>query len=203
MEIDAIEMIAGHPALDFVNTVEGRGSAELLNYLPDYERFAGWCVRADFVTRIRADALTVQAVRHPIVAERVWARAMAWREGLNDVVRRLAAGEAPGDHALAVIDAEIVEAHGNRRLVGGKAGSLHWIWRDRHHGLAEPLWTLALAAAELVTDADNGSRIKICANGPCDWVFLDTSRNGRRRWCRMHVCGNASKVRRFRERQRG
>jgi predicted RNA-binding Zn ribbon-like protein len=34
-------------------------------------------------------------------------------------------------------------------------------------------------------------------------MFLDTSRGRRRRWCRMGVCGNVSKVRRFRDRQRG
>ena len=43
---------------------------------------------------------------------------------------------------------------------------------------------------------------RICANDACRWVFEDTSRGGRRRWCDMQSCGNRAKVRRFRSRQR-
>ena len=41
-------------------------------------------------------------------------------------------------------------------------------------------------------------RFRICANEDCRWVFEDTSRGGRRRWCDMTSCGNQAKVRRFR-----
>jgi predicted RNA-binding Zn ribbon-like protein len=82
-------------------------------------------------------------------------------------------------------------------------GSIAWTWNLANAGLEIVVWELAPAAAGLMTDADRRARIRICANGPCDWMFLDTSRGGHRRWCRMGVCGNVSKVRRFRERQRG
>jgi predicted RNA-binding Zn ribbon-like protein len=65
-----------------------------------------------------------------------------------------------------------------------------------------PLWEIALAGAALLTDAKRCGRIRICGNPACDWMFLDDSRTGQRRWCRMNVCGNEAKVRRFRERQR-
>jgi predicted RNA-binding Zn ribbon-like protein len=32
--------------------------------------------------------------------------------------------------------------------------------------------------------------------------FLDVSKNGSRRWCRMDVCGNRAKVGRYNRRQR-
>jgi predicted RNA-binding Zn ribbon-like protein len=43
-------------------------------------------------------------------------------------------------------------------------------------------------------------RFRICANDGCRWVFEDTSRGGRRRWCDMTSCGNRAKVRRYRSR---
>ncbi len=43
-------------------------------------------------------------------------------------------------------------------------------------------------------------RFRICANDGCRWVFEDTSRGGRRRWCDMTTCGNRAKVRRYRSR---
>lgn len=41
-----------------------------------------------------------------------------------------------------------------------------------------------------------------CAARDCDWLFLDQSRNGSRRWCDMTVCGNREKARRFQRRAR-
>jgi predicted RNA-binding Zn ribbon-like protein len=38
--------------------------------------------------------------------------------------------------------------------------------------------------------------------GGCGWVFLDHSRNGSRRWCRMADCGTTAKARRLTERRR-
>ena len=43
-------------------------------------------------------------------------------------------------------------------------------------------------------------RLRICANEGCRWVFEDTWRGGRRRWCDMTSCGNAAKARRHRAR---
>jgi predicted RNA-binding Zn ribbon-like protein len=45
-------------------------------------------------------------------------------------------------------------------------------------------------------------RIRRCANETCVLVFLDTSRNGQRRWCSMASCGNRLKARRHWERSR-
>jgi predicted RNA-binding Zn ribbon-like protein len=40
-------------------------------------------------------------------------------------------------------------------------------------------------------------RLRSCPR--CDWLFLDTSRGGKRRWCSMRTCGNREKVSRHRE----
>jgi predicted RNA-binding Zn ribbon-like protein len=45
-------------------------------------------------------------------------------------------------------------------------------------------------------------RLRICHGPNCSWLFIDTSKAGRRRWCDMAVCGNAAKSRRFQKRSR-
>jgi predicted RNA-binding Zn ribbon-like protein len=50
--------------------------------------------------------------------------------------------------------------------------------------------------------AGGTDRFRICANDGCRWVFEDTSRAGRRRWCDMTSCGNVAKARRYRARHR-
>jgi predicted RNA-binding Zn ribbon-like protein len=47
------------------------------------------------------------------------------------------------------------------------------------------------------------TRLKVCANPDCHWVFIDQSHNVSRCWCRQWACGNLMKVRQFRARVRG
>ena len=47
------------------------------------------------------------------------------------------------------------------------------------------------------------TRLKVCANPACHWVFIDQSHNLSRCWCRQWACGNLMKVRQFRARARG
>jgi predicted RNA-binding Zn ribbon-like protein len=44
------------------------------------------------------------------------------------------------------------------------------------------------------------SRLKVCQNDECEWVFYDSARNRSAKWCSMAVCGNRMKARAFRAR---
>ncbi|MGE5485486.1 MAG: CGNR zinc finger domain-containing protein [Ignavibacteriales bacterium] len=99
-------------------------------------------------------------------------------EGLNRVmanspsIRRLSAGA--GQYRLEILPA--VE---------------DWTW---------VLSEIAASFADLLAHHDP-TRIKICRNPDCHWVFYDDSRSRTRRWCE-DTCGNLMKVRRFRARNR-
>jgi predicted RNA-binding Zn ribbon-like protein len=62
------------------------------------------------------------------------------------------------------------------------------------------LAAVARSFAESITREDL-SRLKVCQNKDCFWVFMDASRNRSRRWCE-DTCGNLMKVRRYRDRHR-
>lgn len=64
-------------------------------------------------------------------------------------------------------------------------------------------WLFAIAAsfAEFLVEADP-TRLKMCGNPDCLWVFYDSTRSRTRRWCAVG-CGDLIKVREFRERQKG
>ncbi len=72
-------------------------------------------------------------------------------------------------------------------------------------GMASGEDALARLCDPLVTELTSGhpERIKICDNDRCRWVFYDTSRTGRRRWCDMATCGNRAKAARHRARVKG
>ena len=194
MDIEKIPLIAGHPALDFVNTVEGRGTGTELNYLPDYRSLLSWSVRAGLIPASSGRALARAAAKHPSAARQEWARAMALKECLNRIVRSVAESESPPPRVAAEFNALLTQALANRRLEFSPGKAIDWTWSPRKApaaALETIIWEIVLSAATLLADGARTKLIKICANGPCDWVFLDTSRSGHRRWCRMAVCGNA------------
>ena len=49
--------------------------------------------------------------------------------------------------------------------------------------------------------AEEWPRLKICASDECRWAFYDSSRNRGGTWCKMEVCGNRIKNRRYRSRE--
>jgi predicted RNA-binding Zn ribbon-like protein len=63
--------------------------------------------------------------------------------------------------------------------------------------LAELLGAVALAKAR-----GTWSRLKVCSSETCQWAFYDRSKNRSGRWCSMRVCGNRTKTRAYRARQR-
>ena len=57
----------------------------------------------------------------------------------------------------------------------------------------------AMSAIRLLGSAQM-RRVRACP--VCDWLFLDKSRNGSRRWCDMAICGNRTKASLHYKRQR-
>jgi predicted RNA-binding Zn ribbon-like protein len=201
MEIDDIPLIAGDPALDFLNALEERATPAEMNYLPDYQALLRWSARVGLVPERTQRALLRAAGGHPGKAKKVWAAAMDLRRALDAIFRTLAKGKPPPEDAVRALNATLAAAHAARRLQPLPGAAMAWRWQ-RMDALEVPAWEIALAAAALLTDAARCARLRICGNPACDWMFLDDSRTGRRRWCRMNVCGNEAKVRRFRERQK-
>lgn len=63
---------------------------------------------------------------------------------------------------------------------------------------------LARIAAAIMDSVAAGTwpRLKVCQEDTCRWAFLDTSKNRSRAWCSMRVCGNRTKTRAYRARQK-
>jgi len=198
--IEGIALIGGHPALDFANTVEDRDTAEENDYLPSYEAALRWAARAALLSRNEADRLAVAARRDAAAAARAWKDLLRLRRAMQTVFLALARHESPPPAALAQIDKQVRSASAHRclRLHGDR---LRWSWDGGPQDLRRPQWEIAQSAAELLT-SDRLDRLRSCAHEPCDWVFLDSSRGGRRRWCQMETCGNLAKLRRFRAKER-
>lgn len=63
---------------------------------------------------------------------------------------------------------------------------------------------LLVVVAEMYDGSVRGTldRLKMCAAEECRRVFFDRSKPATRRWCMSTLCGNRTKTRTYRERQR-
>lgn len=53
---------------------------------------------------------------------------------------------------------------------------------------------IAISALSILTDKREFDRLKLCPGDDCGWLFIDETKNARRRWCSMETCGNRAKA---------
>lgn len=129
------------------------------------------------------------------------ATAVALREGLRAAMRRNhGPGQAPLPETLETAVRELPLRVSFAPIGAGNAGPPELVPLDTgvRGGLAR------IAAAVISATADGTwHRLKVCPESTCQWAFVDTSKNRSRTWCSMRVCGNRTKTRAYRARQRG
>lgn len=196
------QLVGGHVALDLVNTVDWRGDpARRQELLATFDDLLAWAQASTVATPAEVRTMQAAARRDPLRAERALKRARRLRELLARALAAASRGVAPSAGDVRRLNAFLAAALAHRQL-DVRRTSVVWSWSAGPDETFDALlWPVVLAAAELLT-SDDRSRIHECGGDGCGWLFLDTSRNGRRRWCTMQGCGNRAKARRFYERTR-
>jgi predicted RNA-binding Zn ribbon-like protein len=198
------EFRGGVPCLDFVNTVGWRLTDRPSEYLRSYENLLTWGRQAGLLTPEETEGLSQQATLDPEGAQETLSRALALREAIHRAITAAIAGEPQDESDLSALNRELSIALSRLRVMpAGDAYGWGWDWSgdDGRPPLDSPLWPVARSAAELLT-SPKLSRVKVCADKGCGWVFLDESRNSSRRWCDSRDCGNRERVRRYLTRKR-
>lgn len=192
-------LLAGQLSLNYVNTPDPRVNTPR-EYLHTYEDLVAWARYVGVLSEGEEWELLRVAAGEPSRAGMVYARAIEVREALYRVFVAIARGGTPTRGDLDVIEGAYREALGRARLVAGERGYM-WEWAGEAGALDRPLWPIVRSAVELLMSAEVG-RVKECGNQGCGWLFLDTSKNGSRRWCSMEGCGSRVKMRRYYARRR-
>jgi predicted RNA-binding Zn ribbon-like protein len=195
---EARDFIGGDPALDFINTVTGRDGSPR-DWLDSYSNLLDWAGRAQLLPQKVLRQLARKTEAEPAAAAKALARAKALREALFALVAGMASGAAPPKDALQLVHdrwSAAVRAHELRFAAGRVSVELDVDSIDLD-------LVAAMAAYRLVEFVlpRPAERLRICQGQNCSWLFIDTSKAGRRRWCDMAVCGNAAKSRRFQARR--
>lgn len=199
--INDIEIVGGHPAVDFVNTVHNWRAPDAPDYLQEFADFLIWCRKVGLLWRGAEKHFLSRPAREQREAlEDV----RALRTDLHDLFAALSAGEPLPQKPLEHLNAVIRGTVAWRCLAADPKDacrSLCCLWEFRDAPAQAALGPVAWKAAEWLELGDV-NRLKICPADNCGWLFVDTSKNHSRTWCSMRACGNAAKVKRFRERQK-
>jgi predicted RNA-binding Zn ribbon-like protein len=197
----SLPLVGGSLALDFANTESGRGTDSHQNHLRNAQNVADWIAHASQAPADEIGRLRAALAARPERSESLLASALALRSAIQDAGSAIAAGAAPPDAALR--DLSILHARFlSRATLVANDRACRWAWNVEASPVEAALGPIALAAVKLFTDGDV-SRIKRCDGHACGWLFCDTTKNNRRRWCEMEVCGNRAKQKRLAERRRG
>lgn len=192
----SFEWSGGHPALDFVNTLDERPSDAPIENLADYGDLVRFAELAGLIDIGRAKHLRrLSGPRSARIAE----RARELREQLHGVLAALNRENNVPRNTLRAISAAIGRAHAARGLVSstGARIAVHDWGLSRSRAADVPLHACAIAIEDLLVSVDR-SRIRKCAAADCDVYFVDRSKGRRRHWCSMGNCGNREKQRRWR-----
>lgn len=181
--------IGGHPALDLANAVFNRRLPEEDNELLKSARDIGNWLKASGL----ADAHQAEAVAG-ITGQEFVERVHAVREASARVFGAIAAGKPPPAEALGFLFSGAANGLAARSLEPNASRPEFTLVKWRHPA-AVTAFLATLSVGALFTLPRE--RIRSCPR--CDWLFLDTSRGGKRRWCSMRTCGNREKVSRHRE----
>ncbi len=184
--IAAIRLDGGRPCIDFVNSIHDRFALVAEDYLATPERYVEWARRAG-VLGANEEILLPSDSRTDL---------MAAIGSVRDAMFRLLEARVlgipfPAD-ALRTANAWLLEARKDQELTD--EGRLEL--RARQGDALVPLKRVTLDLVDTLALARDGKlKLERCANRhSCGWLFADTSKNGRRRWCAMQTCGVASKM---------
>jgi predicted RNA-binding Zn ribbon-like protein len=198
-EFSAKDFVGGDPALDFINTVTGRDQTPR-DWLDSYASLLEWAERIRLLPARHLRTLAERARSKPDAAERALARAKALRETLHALVTAIIFRKAPPNDALILLRKHwIAGADAHMLCISGQR--IVQQLRDDVEDLDMITWLVAHRMVEHVL-AGPTERLRMCDGPNCSWVFIDSSKAGRRRWCDMTVCGNTAKSRRFQARIR-
>ena len=194
------QLVGGHLALDFANTLDFRYDPErFIELLSSYERLLAFFQQTGIITAPQARKLLANTSESE--ARRALRRAIEFRETIYFLFLSVLSGRRVGNAHLRAFNRFLEDARVRENLTWQKRSFVR-----TYHDLAEtaggPLWAVVDAAADLLTCSDC-LRIRECSEKTCRWLFLDQSKNHSRRWCDMKICGNRAKARRFYARLRG
>ena len=191
LPVARLDLIGGLLCLDLVNTTGARSSGAPRERLRSYDDLLVWSRRTRILKTPEAARLRDEAARRPTEAKRALGRVLEVREELYRLFRAIAERGEVSPESVKQLGKWWRADRRRRELAVGKPGFTLRL-RASQDELDAMVWPIVVSAVDLLV-TDLLTKLKRC--GECDWLFLDTTKNGSRVWCKK-VCGDRVRARR-------
>ena len=190
-----LKLLGGRLCLDFVNTLDWRGTENPVEFLNTYPELVAWSRHVGICTTAETRQLSETASDRRDEARQTCKRAVRLRETIYRIFSAISRKKNPVPKDLSDFNQYLSESMQASQIVRTKNGYI-WDTTGEKTRLGWVLHPVIRSAADVLV-SDDIKNIKACADPSCGWLFLDSSRNKRRRWCDMQDCGNRAKASRF------
>jgi predicted RNA-binding Zn ribbon-like protein len=197
-DFDGLPLVGGHPALDFMNTVEFRGFPEPGDRLNSFEELARWSAAVGLLSPEELASITTVRSARSLRAVRALRSATELREALHAVVVAHIRNAAFPRGAGRIVEQHMRSASALSTLQYAEGGS-GFSWHVPVYNPEDITARLADSANNLLLSLGSMA-VHQCGGPNCDWLFIDRSHGHRRLWCQPSKCGNVVRVRRSRSR---
>jgi len=190
MNDQSFYFIGNLPCLDFVNTeIVARGAR--VDLLAGFSDLVRWLQATNLLTAAEARA-TEKRWGDTSEGKAAYADALSLRASLRTMAERVASGKAVDRTSIEQINRVLASRPTYRQieLKGNKVVSRMLTLSESALQLLVPI---AESAAWLLESGET-SLVRRCENPDCILFFYDTTKNKRRRWCSMDVCGSRAKA---------
>tara|TARA_Y100001949_G_scaffold173565_2_gene179396 strand:+ start:518 stop:1219 length:702 start_codon:yes stop_codon:yes gene_type:complete len=186
-------LVAEHPALDALNSLCAPWGNDI-EWWDTGQSLMDWMLAADLIDQAVVDRLHERCSAQAL--DSVADQARELREHFRELIHRYGGAPLTPDALadLAQIREQLLKDRQYMDVVeteNGEGIELRWQrdWEKPEQLLAPLVEKMAeiLCSPQLVN-------VKNCEWPPCTLWFLDTTKNKKRRWCTMQVCGNRAKA---------
>ena len=187
------ELVGGHPALDFLNTIHDWRAEKRIDRLDEFPDAVAFAVAAGVLRPVEARRLENHSGDTAALR-----RLRDLRDRLARVFQAVISSSVPNAVDLDRLAKDAARAAAVARLHSSRGAIARTIELD--DASADVVRLRIVDAAVDLLMSDKLGDVKSCPS--CGWFFLDTSKNGSRRWCSMKACGSVVKARRYYHRVR-
>jgi predicted RNA-binding Zn ribbon-like protein len=199
LSLSDVPIVANRLCIDFLNT-EVILDGKPLDLLSTYRDLVAWARRAGALDHGEAEFVLERWAEGP-EADQALASARVLRSQLRQSADRAIRRETLTPHAIEAINHALKNRPGYLQV---EPAGTEWAarWKVPLRRPDDVLWRIARSAASLLAD-DDLSLIKRCERSSCGLYFYDNTKNHRKRWCRMDVCGAAVRSAAYYARRKG
>lgn len=200
--INSLPLDGGALCFHFINTINAWTGTTIQEheYLSDYNEFMKWCEKVDILSAKTRQALSNFATKQEDAAIAALQKIKRIREMLYRFFSSIAAddGRTMDPALLERFNKTLSAAMIYLRFDITPEGIITKVQEDTAD-LLTPLRIIMKSAYNILTTEDH-AKIKECET--CGWIFLDLTKNNKKRWCSPLTCGSMDKAKRYYQRKK-